>query len=520
MRILIKNGRLYDGSGDAPMMADLLTDGGIIAKIGAGLTDDADEVIDASGLAVTPGFVDIHRHCDLALMRDPDFGELELRQGITSTIVGNCGLAPVPTRNDAAFDEYMEPVLGEVVGGLTDYLSYTAALKAAKLPINVGYLAAAGAVRYAVKGFDPSPCSEDEINAQRALVAQAMACGAKGLSLGIMYKPECYMSLAEHIALAEEAARFGGVLSTHIRGEGNSLVQSVKEVIQIARAANVRLNISHFKATGISNWHSAVYEAIDCINAARAEGTEVTVDLYPYAGGATTLLSLVPPSLQQQDPAFFATDLGRDALKAELEREHEGWDNMAKSIGWERIIISSVSMASHSAYQGKNLQEIAGSAHPVDMLAELLATEGNRVGVILMSMSWDDVHAIANLPYAALISDALYGGGENPHPRLYGAFPKAIREWVHEQKRMPLETMIWKMTGMPADRVGMGDRGRLQAGKRADILVFDPKMLRDRATYAQPRQMATGMHTVIVNGVKAAQNDTVNCLSAGVALVK
>ncbi|MDR3276941.1 MAG: amidohydrolase family protein [Treponema sp.] len=523
MAILIRSGRVYDGSGRPPFSGDVLIEGERIAAIGpqtgSQLAAPASGValIDARGRVVCPGFVDTHRHADAAVFSAPEFGETELAQGITTTVVGNCGIAPVPAAANPRWREdwyrYIEPVIGTVHEGLPfeSYTAYAAALEKLPLPINLGFLAGAGAVKTAVRGFARTAFSPEELAQAAAHIGEAMDAGALGLSFGIMYQPECYSRREELIALARPAAKAGGILCTHIRGEGDSLPDSVQEMIDVAESAGIPLNISHFKATGIRNWRSAIFQAIARIEAARARGQAVTADFYPYDGGSTTLLSLIPPDIREETPAALAGKLagstGREALRRSISGEHPGWDNMAASIGWDRVLLS-------SGQSIKTAAAGAGYADPVDLLCDLLVNEGYRTGIILLSMAQEDIDTVANLPWTALISDALYGGGENPHPRLHGAFPKFLRDYVQERPLMPLERAIQKMTSIPAERFGIAGRGRLEPGAFADVLVFDPASFTGPAGYAHPRERAAGMDTVLVNG-NIAWEDGAICARAG-----
>lgn len=524
-RICIEGGLVYDGTPCLPSRADILVENGRIAALGHGFAGIAAKRIDARGCVVTPGFVDMHRHCDAAALRQDGFGTIELAQGITTAVGGNCGLAPVPAASDGAeqaFYEYIEPVTGPIPRncGMTGYHSYVQALKAARLPMNMGFLAAAGAIRYAVKGFSKEPLTAKETARAAAYVEEAMAAGACGVSLGIMYRPECYTTPQEYDAILAPAARRGGILCTHIRGEGDSLVASVQEVIDIAARAGMPLNISHFKATGVHNWGKAIFRAIECIEAARAKGQPVTADFYPYDGGSTTLLSLLPPSLLESTPDLrvFGTRAGCDDLRAALKQQHPGWDNMAQSIGWERIRISSAALEQNRAAQGKSVAKLAqewGMSEPADVVARLLAEENGRTGVIVMSMDWMDVRTVAALPYTALISDALYGGGGSPHPRLYGAFPRFLHRMVQQDALMPMEQAIHKMTAMPAQRMGLVGRGRIAPGYAADLAVFAPEEFCDTATYADPCRLAQGLRQLLVNGTPVLQDGAVSARSAG-----
>jgi N-acyl-D-aspartate/D-glutamate deacylase len=342
-----------------------------------------------------------------------------------------------------------------------------------------------------------------------------------GLSFGIMYQPECYSTKQELIAMARPAGIAGGVLCTHIRGEGDSLADSVREMIEAAEAAGIPLNISHFKATGIKNWRSMIFRAIELIEEARAKGQPVTADFYPYDGGSTTLLSLIPPPvLEDTTAALFvklATSAGKESFRRELYKAQPGWDNMAVSIGWDRIIVSSVNLPQHNNYCGKNIETIAREQNytdPADLVCDLLVSEEGRVGIIVLSMAQEDIDEIARLPWTALISDSLYGGGAHPHPRLNGAFPKFLREYVRERKVLTMEQGIHKMTAMPAGRLGINKRGKLKSGYYADVLVFDPNQFTDHADYLHPMDQATGMDCVIVNGI-VVRNDGVGRHAGG-----
>ena len=460
----------------------------------------------------------MHRHADVACLAGPAFGETELAQGITTAINGNCGMAPVPAPENLQWREelyrYIEPVTGTVEAGLpfASYAEYSAVMRSRKFPLNLGFLAAAGAIKAAVKGYAKGPFTRPEMEKARGLIEEAMQAGARGLSFGIMYQPECYSTVEELTLLASAAAKRGGILTAHIRGEGDSLVRSVEEVIEVARKAEIPLNISHFKATGIRNWRSTIFRAIDRIEAARADGQIVTADFYPYDGGSTTILSLVPPSVLESTGAKLAAKLSKkeevELLRREIARTHENWDNMALSIGWDRVIVSSPLVAKNEDCRGKSMAHIARErslADEVELLADLIASEEGRTGIIVLSMAEEDIETVALLPWTCLISDSLYSGGSSPHPRLNGAFPKFLRVFVREKKLLSMESAVAKMTGMPAERTGLWPRGLLREGSPADVLMFDSEKFTDNADYANPLPHSSGMETVIING-KIANN--------------
>ena len=527
---MIRGGTVIDGTGAPPAQTDVLIRDGAIAAVGPGLAEQAAgaEVIPAESLTVTPGFIDMHRHADIAPLTNPRFGEIELTQGITATVTGNCGIACVPVRGESAeaYRRFVTPIIGEAPEGalFPDYRAYRRMLGQAALPLHMGFLAGTGAVKVAVKGFSPSPYTPREMAEAQALVREAMEQGALGVSLGFMYQPECYTTPEEQAQVIRPAAEAGGILTTHIRGEGNSLVQSVLEVIRVAEMAGIQLHISHFKATGIKNWGKAIHEAIQAIEDARARGLPVTADFYPYDCGSTTIFSLIPPAVlrddNEQTMAWLETPAGREQLRREIAREDPDWDNMALSIGFDRIAIAGVSLPEHAAMSGRVVSELAEEAgmHPSDFLAELLCSERGQVGITVMSMDPADVETVARLPWTCLISDGLYGPGDCPHPRLYGAFPHFLRHFVWERLLLPLPEAIRKMTSMPASLLKLEGRGILRPGAAADLCLFDPETLTDRADYAHGRWLSAGMRRVLVGGRDALIDEQMTSARAGCVL--
>ncbi len=518
MKTLIKNGLIYDGSGNPPFRKDILIEDSKIAVISDKLEVPAEEIIDASGLCVTPGFIDTHRHCDLDALYNPDFGALELAQGLTTVIGGNCGLAPIPAPEKYRKNilDFIEPCLGIAPEQfkMEHFAEYLKALEEKELPIQVGCYIGTGTLKAAIKGYGKTPFTRAEMDHAKAYIREGLEAGAVGLSMGIMYPPECYSGFEEMKELLSAASPYGRPLACHIRGEGNNLVSSVREILGLAKAAEIPLNISHFKATGVKNWGSVIDQAIELVEDARDKGQDVTVDFYPYCGGSTTLLSLIPPSFMENSLELtlnkLAGESGREKLKRELYQEHPGWDNMITAIGWERILISSVTRESNRRFSGLKFTEaatLAGYEEPGDFMCELLAEEQGKVGIIVLSMSQQDVDRVAKLPYSMVISDSLYGVSDCPHPRLYGSFPKIIREYVKERQVLTMEEAIKKMTLLPAKRLSLQGRGRICEGFYADINLFDSEKLSDHAVYEAPKQLCTGFHKVMVNGKTTVSMD-------------
>lgn len=502
MKTIIANGTLLDGLGNEPFRADLLIEDDRILDIGSFADVPADVKIDATGLTVAPGFVDIHRHPDLAALSG-EWGPGELAQGITTVVGGNCGLSPVPMRREYEKDcrAFLSPCLGISQAPVPDSLDgYFRAVQKQGLPVNMGMLAAAGAIKIWTRGFGDGVFTRQEMQTAQSMLRTLLEEGALGISLGVMYVPECYTTTQEYVEWLSAAAPYGRPVCCHIRGEGASLVDSVAEVIGIGRAAGLPVHISHFKSTGIQNWGRLIHVAIDQIEKARDEGQDVTADFYPYNAGASTLLSLVPPSLQAMGREELCARAGHRDIKDEMKRvlygATPGWDNMVQDIGWSRILLTGGPGAEEFA--GLDLAEIArrmGAEDPCDAMCEILAETNGQAGVVLQSMSDEDIRAIARLPYTFLISDALYGSGA-AHPRQKGAFPEFLQTFVPDV--LPLPEAIRKMTSMPADRLGIRGRGRLAKGCFADVAVFSE--MEELPTFVHPHRLARGMRCLLLNG--------------------
>lgn len=523
-RTLIQNALIYDGSGQMPYTGDILFRDSTIEAIGRIPCCDA-QVIPANGRAACPGFIDIHRHCDLKVFKE-GFGELELCQGITTVLAGNCGLSPTPCTEvyeDSLFS-YLTPILGEKIEGMhiETFPEYMERLSRVKLPLNFGAMIGTGSTRIAVKGFSKSPFSEFEMSQAQKYITEALTAGAFGVSMGIMYVPECYGTTEEFVQLVSPVEKYGGFVPCHMRGEAAGMISSVKELIEIGRRANVPVEVSHFKSVGRKHWGQDIYEAIELIEQARNRGQDITVDIYPYEAGSTTLAAMLPPSYVGSDMMGSIRRLNRPEsvrrLREELSKEFDGWDNFALSLGWDRTYISSVASEKNRKYSGLSVTENVkrfGFRDEAEFVATLLYEEDGNVGLINMSMDQNDIDVIAKLPYSLFISDSIYANTNSPHPRLYGAFPKIIRDYVYERNLLSLSQAIHKMTYLPAQRTGIKDRGLLKTGYKADILLFEPEKLKDHATYTDPVQLSTGLDYSFINGRLAVHNGQVVSLDNG-----
>lgn len=512
--ILIKNGTVFDGKGSRPEKKDILIDKDTIVAVEENINPGDKTIYDATGLSVTPGFVDIHRHCDSRPILDDSFGEIEALQGITTVCAGNCGLSSVPYSNKSGktYLDLLSPCLGELDdrGVFSSYSNYVAKLEDSTPSLNFGFLIGLGAVKCAVKGLDNSPFTADEMKKAQDLVCSGFENGALGISIGIMYPPECYSSKKEFESLIKIAKEYDGVLCTHIRGEGDSLIESVSEVIEFAKNTGVRLNISHFKATGKRNWNSKIKEASLLIDKARLSGIDVSCDFYPYEGGSSTLQSLIPLDLLRQSTEetadYLCSKEGQLALSNEIVKQIPSWDNMVESIGWDRIVIGSAE--SRKEVEGLDFTSASKALKMTEceLLARLYKENNGRVGITVMSMDSRDVDYVASLPYSSVISDALYGSGAFPHPRLYGAFPRFLRRYTVESNKLTRENAIYKMTYLPAYKARILDRGAIAVGMKADINVFDWEKFKDNATFSSPKRTAEGLTYSFVNGALVVEN--------------
>jgi N-acyl-D-amino-acid deacylase len=505
--LIVKNGKIVDGTGNPWFYGDVGVKDGTIAAVGR-VDQEAAEIIDAQNQVVSPGFIDGHCHSDLMILDQP-FGEFKLLQGVTTEVVGNCGLAPAPfcSRYADALTSYIEPVLGktswawnwESIEQYIDVLTRTPASE------NVATYAAHGALRIAVMGFDNRPAARDELERMKLLLEEGLKAGAIGLSIGLLYAPGSYTRKEELAELCRVLPKYDGLLSAHIRGEGNNLISSVKEVIWIAEQSGVSLHISHLKAAGKINW-GKVNEAMELIEEARGRGMDVTCDVYPYSAGSTTMTTILPPWVLEggigaaleriRDPKL------RARIKAELREEQEDWDNLVLSTGWQSVYVSAVQSDRNKHLEGRHVLEIAESLgrDPEDAMMDLLLEEEGKISIVYFHMSDRDVAQVIRYDKSLVASDSLGCVTGKPHPRSYGTFPRLLGKYVREEKLLSLEQAVRKITSFPVQRFKLGRRGLIVPGYRADLVVFDPETIRDAATYRDPVQFPQGLSYVMVGG--------------------
>jgi N-acyl-D-amino-acid deacylase len=525
--ILISDGLVVDGSGGPPRSAQVAVRDDRIAGVGELAGWRAARVIQAEGLAVAPGFIDMHSHSDLSLLINP-LAESKLRQGVTTEVIGQCGFSPAPA--PAASRERLRAMFGfwghEVEWTWGSFSDYLASLRSHPTSVNVVPVAGHGVIRAVVMGEENrAPCAE-ELAAMRVAVREAMEQGARGLSTGLVYAPSMFATTEEVIALAREMAPMNGIYFSHIRGEADGLLSSIAEAVEIGRQAGVPVQIAHMKTEGRENWGKAGM-ALEAIERARAEGVEVTYDVYPYTAWHTGLAQLLPAWAREGGVERMLARLREPGTRAKVQAELAA--GAAADPGrWERRMISAVETEANRALQGRTLAEISerrrGAAEEV--VIDLLVEEQGHVSMVGFGMDEGDVKQIIAHPVSMIGSDAAavapYGtlGLGHPHPRAYGTFPRVLGRYVREEKALSLEAAVAKMTARPAAKLGLADRGRIAEGMAADLVVFDPQTVADRATYQQPQQYPIGIHYVIVNGVIELEGEKHNERLAGRVLAR
>ncbi len=527
--IVIRGGRILDGTGSPWVKGDLGIRDGRIERIGS-LSAGAGKTIDAKGMTVAPGFLDIHTHNDLTALPFPD-SESYIMQGVTTAVVGNCGLsmAPVHAEKVDLLKRYLSPFLRSDYEYGWDWRTiadYYRAVEAQGTTQNLVPLVGQGTIRLAVKGFDTTEATKEDMKAMKGLLVESLEQGCFGLSTGLIYPPGMYSTTEELVELASVLSKYGALYATHMRNEGDKLMDALEEAIRIGEENSVPVEVSHHKAGGRLNW-GKVNGTLRAMERARARGVEIDCDVYPYTAGSTTVTAMLPGwaleggvdkmlgRLQDADT--------RERIRNEISQGTMTGENWIKSAGWDGIVIGEC--PTHHEYEGKTLEQVLREKgrfdEPYGALFDWLVEVNGGATMILFVMDDEDVKTVIASPLSSVISDAWTTApraGGKPHPRAYGTFPRVLSKYVRDEKVLSLPEAVRKMTGKPAAKFRLKDRGLLKEGYWADVVVFDPETIRDKATYSDPHQYPEGIGYVLTNGEIAVEGGKMTGVRSGKVL--
>ncbi|HEX9889618.1 MAG TPA: D-aminoacylase [Nitriliruptorales bacterium] len=514
--VVLRGGRILDGTGGPAQTADVGITGGRIDSIGDLSAASAEHDLDVSDRYVCPGFIDVHAHTDLAALLGDEHLDVKtagIRQGVTTEVCGNCGASPFPTR-DVGRDPYFGLYPKDVQSQFVTTADYRATMDQIPLVANLAPLLGHGALRAAVVGYDDRPATDDELREMRRIVAQAMEEGAFGLSSGLIYAPAVYAPTQELIALATEAGRYGRPYTTHMRDEADHVLDAIDEALRIGREAGTGVQISHHKVAGERNWGRS-QQTLQAITEARAGGTDVTIDVYPYTAGSTILRMLLPPWALDGGHDRTAQLLGDDGARHRIARAYErgidGWQNLVEMSGWDGIVL-----CGDDELAGHSIAQVAHTTgrQPVDVAMDVVLEDPGRM-IIIHMMEADEVNTIGGVEFAMVGSDGIPAPGRQ-HPRLAGTFARVLGRARGDETH--LADVVRRSTSLAAQRFHLGDRGRVTEGFLADLVVFDGASVADRATYEQPLLAPTGIDHVLVAGRFAVRDGALTDVRAGAVL--
>lgn len=508
--ILLKNATVINGEGTPPFEGDILLEGQVIRQVGRLGTGRGQRIFDAKGLAVSPGFIDMHCHADFSLPIIPSADSL-VHQGITTAVVGQCGLSPAPLPN-ACREEVitgLSGILSELEGQIpwnewSSFRDYLHFLERLGLSLNVAPLVGQGTIRAGVMGFKAGRSSREQMTRMQHEVVKALNEGAWGLSTGLIYPPGSYASTDELKELTQVMTGKGGFYFSHIRGESETLLEAVAEAIQIGKETGVPVQVSHFKAAGRQNWGKS-REALALIDESRKEGLDICTDMYPYTAGSTSLVTFLPEWAQEGGKEAILKRLSDTPLRINMAEDMiQG--GFAKSVEWDTVLITG--SPRKPEYQGLFVSALAAEANktPQQWIFDALLETNLQIHMAVFAMSEDNRKQEARHSAMTFCTDGMGFKATNSltrsltHPRSYGAFAKVLSGFVREEGILSLEEAIHKMTGLAAKRLNLKDRGLIKPGMAADLVIFDPGKVKDKATYESPHQYAEGIWEVIVNG--------------------
>lgn len=525
MRTLIKNGLVVDGLLNKPFKSELLVDGDKIVKIAEKINDKADKVIDAKGRVVCPGFVDTHSHSDLMMLVNP-YNEIKIRQGITTEVLGQDGIsmAPLPKEFISPWRKNIAGLDGEsdeIDWGYETTDNYLKMMEKGGISINESYLVPHGNIRMEAMGLVDAPATKEQIEKMCEVTEREMKAGAYGLSSGLIYIPCAYSKTDELIEMCKVVAKYDGVFVVHQRSEAGTILDSMEEILTIGRESGVKIHFSHFKVCGKQNWQY-IEKMEEMLEEGKKEGLTISYDQYPYAAGSTMLGVILPPWAHDGGTDNLIKRLNdpecRRKMKEDMANGIPGWDNFVEFAGIDQIFVTSVRSKENEDLIGKSLEEIGKirEKDPLDATFDLLRDEENAVGMVDFYGLEEHVIKFLKRPEQNVCTDGLLSG--KPHPRAYGSFPKVLGRYVRELKVLTLEEAVHKMTKKATDAMSIKNRGSLEVGKFADIVIFNQDTVIDKGTFVDSTQFPEGIDYVMVNGELVLEEGECRKISPGKVL--
>ncbi|AET67625.1 N-acyl-D-aspartate/D-glutamate deacylase [Desulfosporosinus orientis DSM 765] len=532
--LVITGGTVIDGTGTAPYRGDIGIKDGRIAEIAQNLSSrEAALVIDAPHKIIAPGFIDVHSHCDLVSFMSGPIRESRIRQGVTTEVIGQCGLGSAPHLKEMTdWRTYLAPILGQ--GPQTwdwpEFGMFLEELEQREKPNNMAALIGHGAVRAQVLGLNNIQPSAEQITAMSRIVENSMAQGALGISYGLAYLPGMFAPKEELTALSSVVADYNGIMMIHIRSHSRQVRESMAEALAVAKESGVKLQISHMRSYANRDFGISAEELMTMVDKTRDQGVNVTFDEHPYRAGSTLLSQILPPWAKEGGSSDILHRLKDPQLRAKIKADlreqgpdYPGWDNFVGMVGWSNIMISSVSQPENKWMEGKTAAQLVPDAgnnaeaflsKVIDTLSELLISENCRCSMVMQNLfSEEDIIALLKHPLCQIGSDGIPTG--KPHPRLFGTYPKFLGEYVRDKKTLTWSEGIKRITGDPALRLNLPDRGFLRTGYQADIVVFDPDKIKVQEDYTNPSLPPEGIDYTLINGQIALSKGEILRTNAG-----